>query len=71
MYACENVFYPEWPHIGKMVASHAAVARSSPAGVALIYSMHVALRGTTHEGGRCDQSIGSTVSDAIVRSWLC
>ena len=26
--------------------------------------------GTSHEGGRCDQSIGSTVSDAIVRSWL-
>ena len=26
--------------------------------------------GTAHEGGRCDQSIGSLVSDAIVRSWL-
>ena len=26
--------------------------------------------GTAHEGGGCDQSIGSTVSDAIVRSWL-
>ena len=23
------------------------------------------------EGGGCDQSIGSTVSDAILRSWLC
>ena len=52
-----------------MVASHAAVARSSPAEVALIYTMHVA-GGTAHEGGGCDQSIGSTVSDAIVRSWL-
>ena len=31
--------------IGKVVASHAAVARSSPAEVALIYTMHVALRG--------------------------
>ena len=29
--------------IGKVVASHAAVARSSPAEVALIYTMHVAL----------------------------
>ena len=29
---------------GKVVASHAAVARSSPAEVALIYAMHVALR---------------------------
>ena len=27
-------------------------------------------RGTAHEGGGCDQSIGSTVSDAIIRSWL-
>ena len=26
--------------------------------------------GTAHEGGECDQSIGSTVSDAIARSWL-
>ena len=26
--------------------------------------------GTAHEGGGCDQSIGSTVSDVIVRSWL-
>ena len=26
--------------------------------------------GTAHEGGGCDQSIGSTVSDAIVRSCL-
>ena len=26
--------------------------------------------GTAHEGGGCDQSIRSTISDAIVRSWL-
>ena len=26
--------------------------------------------GTAHEGGECDKSIGSTVSYAIVRSWL-
>ena len=26
--------------------------------------------GTAYEGGGCDQSIGYTVSDAIVRSWL-
>ena len=26
--------------------------------------------GTAHEGAGCDNSIGSTVSDAIVRSWL-
>ena len=55
-----------------MVASHAAVARSSPAEVGLIYTVHVAFRGTAHEGGggRGDQSIRSTFSDAIVRSWL-
>ena len=34
-----------------MVASHAAVARSTPPEVALIYCMHLALRGTAHEGG--------------------
>ena len=27
-------------------------------------------RGTPHEGRGCDRSIGSTVSDAIIRSWL-
>ena len=38
--------------IGKVVASHAAVARSIPAEVALIYTMHEALTGyTAHEGG--------------------
>ena len=47
---------------GKVVASHAEVA--------LIYAMDVALRGYCSSGWGCDQSIGSTVSDAIVRSWL-
>ena len=32
-------------HIGKVVVSHAAVACSSPADIALIYTMHEALRG--------------------------
>ena len=54
--------------IGKVVASHAAVARSVPCEVALIYIMHEALRGTSFEGGGCIQSIESTVSDAIVRN---
>ena len=31
--------------LGKVVASHAAVARSIPAEVALIYTMHEAFRG--------------------------
>ena len=53
-----------------MVASHAGVARSVAAEVALLYTMHEVLRGTADEAGGCGQSIGSTVSDAIVRSWL-
>ena len=53
--------------IGKVVASHAAVARSIPAEVALIYTMHEALRGYCPTGWGRNQSIGSTVSDAIVR----
>ena len=53
-------------HIGKVVASHAAVTRSIPLRCSDLYYA----RGAVHEGGRCDQSIGSTVSDAIVRSWL-
>ena len=32
-------------HIGKVVASHAEVARSSPAEVTLIYTMHLAVNG--------------------------
>ena len=35
----------------QVVASHTAVARSSPAEVGLFYTVHVALRGTAHEGG--------------------
>ena len=38
-------YYTLSGRIGKVVASYAAVARSSPAEVALIYTMHVALRG--------------------------
>ena len=40
-----DVHYTLSGRIGKVVASHAAVARSSPAEVALIYTMHVALMG--------------------------
>ena len=37
------IFYTLSGRIGKMVASHAEVA--------LIYTMHVVLRGIAHEGG--------------------
>ena len=42
---CNNPVYTLSGRIGKVVASHAAVARSSPAEVALNYTMHFALRG--------------------------
>ena len=59
--------------IGKVVASHAEgcnVARSIPA-VAELHRFILCTRGsggTAHVGGGCDQSLRSTVSDAIVRS---
>ena len=49
--------------IGKVVASHAAVARSSPAEVALIYTMHVALR------GYCTWGLGVRPVNSIYRLW--
>ena len=61
-------------YTGNVVASHASAARLILADVGLIYTMHEALRGhwcTAHDGGSCNnQSIGSTVSDNIVHSWL-
>ena len=41
-----------------------------PAEAALIYTIHEALRVTAHEGEVGHKSIGSTVSDAIIGSWL-
>ena len=60
-------FYALSGRIGKVVATHAAVARS----VRFLLCTRRS-GGTAHEGGGCDQSIGSTVSDAIVRRslWL-
>ena len=36
----------------------------------IINTKHKAVRGTADEGEWCDQLIGSTVYDTIVRSWL-
>ena len=44
-YYCITAKHTLSGHIGKEVASHAAVARSIPAEVPLIYTMHEALRG--------------------------
>ena len=43
--ACYSDLYTLSGRTGKVVASHVAVARSIPAEVALIYTMHKALRG--------------------------
>ena len=58
--------------IGKVVASNAEVAKTiaGRAETAPIYTMREALRGYCTRGWGCDQSIGSTISDAIIRSWL-
>ena len=65
---------PPWVVVrtGKVVASHAEVARSIPGWVeaAPIYTIHEGLRGYCTWGWGCDQSILFTVSDAIVRSWF-
>ena len=44
MYMCQMCTFIPNGRIGKVVASHAAVACSSPDEVALIYTMHVALK---------------------------
>ena len=45
------MFYTLSGRIGKVVALHAGVARSTLAEVALIYTMHERSGGTAHEGG--------------------
>ena len=57
-------------HRGKVVALHAAVARSIPLRCTDLYYARGAQGVLPMRVGGCDQSIGSTVSDALVRSWL-
>ena len=59
--------YPEWPHrqgicLALLVDSPLILHRF------LLCSRRSGI--TAYESGGCDQSIGSTFSDAIVRSWL-
>ena len=58
--------------IGKVVADGCKVARSNPGcgWAAPIYTTHEGLRRYCPGGWGCNQSIGSSVSDAIVSSWL-
>ena len=61
--------------IGKVVASNAEVARLQDQ-IPLVAELHrftLCMKHsgvTAHESGGCHHSIGSTVFDAIVRSWL-
>ena len=78
--------YPEWPNVQPpFIPWVAALARWLPR-MLKVATLHVRIPavaerhrfilctrrsgGIAHEGGGCDQSIGSSVSDAIVRSWL-
>ena len=56
-------FYTMSGRLRKVVASHSAVARLIPTDVALIYTMHEALRGYCPWGWGVRPAIGSTVSD--------
>ena len=72
------VLYPEWPHCsalawhseGRTFAAHLECSKSCDLQPALHYAIRRAqgVRPCVECG--CDQSIGSTVSDAIVRSLL-
>ena len=73
----DSTVYPEWPHrlcVG--LAFWGLRVRSSLVAASLVICsphctvQYVELRGTAYEGGRGDQLIGSTVSNAIVRIWL-
>ena len=72
------IFYLKWPHRqGGCFAccgctfdyTFDSIARCTFDSIALFYNMHEALRGYCPWGWGCEESIGSTVSDAIVRSW--
>ena len=63
--------YPEWPHrhewLPRMLKDEGSILGR---GCTDLFCARRRLGRTAHEGGGCDQSIGSTVTDAIVRSWL-
>ena len=62
--------YPEWPHRQGGCLACCGCTFESRWGLHWFILCKWRSVGTAHEGGGCDQSIGSTVSDAIVRSWL-
>ena len=61
--------YPEWPHRpGGCLACCGCTFDSAEVHWFILCTRRWG--GTAREGGGCDQSIGSIVSDAIVHSWL-
>ena len=69
----QNSLYTLSGRIGKVVASHAEGCKIESRAVAELHRFilcTIRSGGAAHEGGGCDQSVGSTDSDAIVRSWL-
>ena len=77
-----KLLYPEWPHRQcvclvirrshvRSSLSAVSLVICSPARIAVCTVQYVELRGYCPvQGGGCNQLIGSTVSDDIVRSWL-
>ena len=68
-YAATHI-YPEWPHRQGGCLACWGCTFESHWGLHWFILCKWRAGSTAHEGGGCDQSIGSTISDAIVRSWL-
>ena len=67
---CNIHLNPEWPHRQGCCLACCSCTFESRWGLHWFILCKWHSGGTAHEGGGCDQSIGSTVSDVIVRSWL-
>ena len=62
--------YTEWPYRQGGCLICWRLQGQLPSQAAPIYTLHEEIGGTAHEGGVKSKSIGCTISDAIVRSWL-
>ena len=65
-----DILYPEWPHGQGGCLACCGCTFESRWGLHWFTPCKWRSGGSAYEGGGWDQSIGSTVSDAIVRSWL-
>ena len=70
--SCISNLYPEWPHRQGGCLACWSCKIDSPVELRLHRFILCTRRsgGTAYEGGGCDQSIWSTVSDAIINCWL-